>query len=157
MLFNPGFLGTSAPLYMDAVTIYFAIFPILMAYTIYLAIKKRYKEHFISQAILLVVTVSIVIVFEIGLRISGGFIEYAKYSDVSRTFMVSFLIIHIVIAVIALISWVYLFITSVKLYKNKQLEHIKNSNHRKLGKLVFLGLTISSFMGVCIYLFLFLF
>lgn len=157
MLFNPGFLGTSAPLYMDAVTIYFTIFPILMAYTIYLAIKKRYKEHFISQAILLVVTVSIVIVFEIGLRISGGFIEYAKYSDVSRTFMVSFLIIHIVIAVIALISWVYLFITSVKLYKNKQLEQIKSSNHRKLGKLVFLGLTISSFMGVCIYLFLFLF
>ncbi|APW65473.1 hypothetical protein LPB137_06240 [Poseidonibacter parvus] len=71
--------------------------------------------------------------------------------------MLSFLIIHIIIAIIALISWVYLFITFIKLYRNKQLEQIKSSNHKKLGKLIFLGLTISSLMGVCIYLFLFLF
>ena len=32
-----------------------------------------------------------------------------------------------------------------------------NTNHKKIGKLVFLGMTISSLMGVCIYLFLFLF
>ncbi|WP_122893129.1 DUF420 domain-containing protein [Arcobacter peruensis] len=157
MLFNQGFLGTAAPFYIDFVTIYFAVFPLLMAFTIYLAVKRKYKEHFISQAFLLSITITIIIVFEIGLRISGGFLEYSKASNISYTFMLSFLIIHIIIAIIALISWVYLFITFIKLYRNKQLEQIKSSNHKKLGKLIFLGLTISSLMGVCIYLFLFLF
>ena len=157
MLFSSGFLGTKAPFYIDFVTIYFAIFPLLMAFTIFLAVKKKYKEHFISQAILLIVTIVIVVVFEIGLRISGGFAEYVKESDLSYIFMLSFLIIHIIIAIIALIVWVYSFITSYKLYRKNKLEKIKNSNHKKLGKLIFLGLTISSFMGVCIYIFLFLF
>lgn len=157
MLFSAGFLGTSAPFYIDFVTIYFTIFPLLMAFTIFLAIKKKYKEHFISQAILLVITIIIIIIFEIGLRISGGFLEYAKTSGVSYDFMLVFLIIHIIIAIIALMTWIYLFISSVVAYKRDSLSTIINSNHKQLGKLVFLGMTISSFMGVCIYLFLFLF
>jgi len=157
MYFSSGFLGTSAPFYMDAVTVYFAIFPILMAYTIYLAIKKRYKEHFVSQGILLVFTITLIVIFEIGLRITGGFLEYIKGNELSYTFVLSFLIIHIIIAIISVITWVYLFITSLKLYKKNQLEEIKKSNHKKLGKLIFLGMTISSFMGVCIYIFLFTF
>jgi putative membrane protein len=157
MLFSPGFLGTSAPFYIDFVTVYFTIFPLLMAFTIFLAIKKRYKEHFISQAILLTITIVITIIFEIGLRISGGFLEYAKESDVSFNFMLTFLSIHIVIAVLALIGWVYLFISSLTNYRQNKLEVIKNSNHKKLGKLIFFSLTLSSLMGVFIYLFLFLF
>lgn len=157
MLFDSGFLRTSAPFYMDFVTIYFLFFPVLMAFTIYLAVKKKYKEHFISQGVLLIITIAIILVFEIGLRISGGFIEYSKESGFSYTFMLIFLIIHILIAIIALIAWVYLFITSLKLYRKNQLKEIKNSNHKKMGKLIFLGLTISSLMGVCIYIFLFVF
>ena len=157
MLFSPGFLGTSAPFYMDLVTIFFILFPILMAFSVLLAIKRKYKQHFISQAVLLVVTSIIVVIFEIGLRISGGFTEYAKGSDVSYDFMLIFLTIHIVLAVISLMAWVYLFFISYKDYKKNLLHIIKGSNHKQMGELVFLGLSISSLMGVCIYLFLFLF
>lgn len=157
MLFNPGFLGTPAPLYMDFVTIYFAIFPILMAFSVFLAIKRRFKQHFISQAILLLITITITTIFEIGLRISGGFLEYSKQSDVSYDFMLTFLVIHIVIAVISLIAWIYLFVTSYIAYKANNIDTIINSNHKKMGKLIFLGLSISSLMGVFIYLFLFIF
>jgi len=157
MLFNSGFLGTSAPFYIDFVTVYFTIFPLLMGFTIFLAIKKRYKEHFISQAILLVITIVITIIFEIGLRISGGFLEYAKESDLSFNFMLTFLSIHIFIAVVALIGWVYLFISSLTNYRQNRFETIKNSNHKQIGKLVFFSMTLSSLMGIFIYLFLFLF
>ena len=157
MLFSSGFLGTSAPFYIDLVTVYFTLFPLLMAFTILLAIKKRYKEHFISQAILLAITVLIIIIFEIGLRISGGFLEYAKESGVSYNFMLVFLSIHIIIAVIALIAWVYLFISSFISYKENSMKIIKHTNHKQMGKLVFFTMTLSALMGVCIYLFLFLF
>ena len=157
MLFEPGFLGTSAPFYMDFITIFFTVFPLLMGFSVFLAIKRKYKHHFISQAVLLAVTSIIIIIFEIGLRISGGFTEYAKGSDISYNFMLVFLTIHIVIAVISLMAWIYLFFSSFKAYKANNINTIINSNHKQIGELVFFGLSISALMGVCIYLFLFLF
>jgi putative membrane protein len=154
MFHSEGFLGTSAPFYLDLATTYFAILPFLLAFSIYFAVKKEYKKHFISQAIILGITLTIVIIFEIGVRISGGFLEYSKYSNISFDFMLVFLGIHIQIAIIAVAGWLFLFISSYKDYKNNKLDVIK---HKKIGKAIFTALTISSIMGVCIYLFLFVF
>ncbi len=149
-----GFLGTTAPFYLDLATIYFAILPFLLAFSIYFAVKKEYKKHFISQAIILGVTLTIVVIFEIGVRVSGGFLEYSKYSNVSLDFMLIFLIVHILIAIAAVGGWLFLFISSYKDYKNNTFNAQK---HRKIGKAIFIALTISSVMGVCIYAFLFVF
>ena len=154
MFFEKGFLGTSAPFYLDLATIYFAILPFLLAFSIYFAVKKEYKKHFISQAIILGITLSIVVIFEIGVRISGGFLEYSKYSNVSFDFMLVFLTIHILIAIAAIGGWLFLFISSYKDYKNNSFDGKK---HRKIGKAIFVALTISSIMGICIYTFLFVF
>ena len=154
MLFSTGFLGTSAPFYLDLVTVYFAILPFLLAFSIYFAVKKEYKKHFISQAIILGTTLTIVVVFEIGIRISGGFLEYSKYSNISFDFMLVFLSVHILIAIAAVGGWLFLFISSYKDYKNNTFDGKK---HRKIGKAIFVALTISSIMGICIYTFLFVF
>jgi len=154
MLFSNGFLGTTAPFYLDLATVYFAILPFLLAFSIFLAVKKRYKQHFISQAIILGTTLIIVVIFEIGVRISGGFLEYSKYSNVSFDFMLVFLIIHILIAIAAVGGWIFLFISSYKAYKNNSLD---GNKHKKIGKAIFTALTISSIMGIFIYLFLFVF
>jgi putative membrane protein len=152
MLFSKGFLGTTAPFYLDLATVYFAILPFLLAFSIYFAIKKEYKKHFISQAIILSITLVIVVIFEIGIRISGGFLEYSKYSNISYDFMLVFLIIHIIIAIAAMGGWLFLFISSYKQYKNNTLN---GTQHKKIGKAIFTALTISSIMGVFMYLFLF--
>jgi putative membrane protein len=154
MLFTEGFLGTTAPFYLDLATVYFAVLPFLLAFSIYFAIKKEYKKHFISQAIILATTLLIVVMFEIGIRISGGFLEYSKYSNISYDFMLVFLTIHILIAIAAVGGWLFLFISSYKDYKNKSLDGKK---HKKIGKAIFTALTISSIMGICMYLFLFVF
>ncbi|MDZ7818578.1 MAG: DUF420 domain-containing protein [Aliarcobacter sp.] len=153
MLFSKGFLGTTAPFYLDLATVYFAILPFLLAFSIFFAVKKEYKKHFISQAVILSVTLLIVVIFEIGIRISGGFIEYSKSSNISYDFMLVFLIIHILIAIAAVGGWLFLFISSYKDYKNNKLDGKK---HKKIGKAIFTALTISSIMGVCIYFFLFI-
>jgi putative membrane protein len=140
---------------MDLITIYFALLPFLLALSIYYAVKKDYKKHFSSQAIILGVTLFVVIIFEIGIRVSGGFIEYSKDTDISYTFMLTFLIIHIIIAIASIAGWLYLFITSYIAYKKDKFKTIQSSKHKKIGKAIFLSLTISSIMGVCIYIFLF--
>lgn len=154
MVFEKGFLGTNAPIYLDITTIYFAILPFLLAFSIYFAIKKEYEKHFFSQAIILGLTLIIVVIFEICIRISGGFLEYSKYSNISFDFMLVFLTIHILIAIAAVGGWLFLFISSYKDYKNHLLDGKK---HKKIGKAIFTALTISSIMGVFIYLFLFVF
>lgn len=154
-MFNyQGFLGTNAPFYLDLATVYFAILPFLLAFSIYLAIKRKYKKHFISQAIILSFTLLIVVIFEIGIRISGGFLEYSKYSNLSFDFMLVFLIVHILIAIAAVGGWLFLFISSYKAYKSNSLN---GGKHKKIGKWIFTALTISCIMGVFIYLFLFVF
>ena len=97
------------------------------------------------------------IIFEIGLRVSGGFLEYSKDTNISYTFMLVFLIIHIIIAIASISGCLYLFITSYVTYKKYKFKTIQSSKHKKIGKAIFFSLTISSIMGVCIYLFLFAF
>lgn len=154
MLFKEGFLGTTAPFYLDLATLYFAILPFLLAYSIYFAIKKKFIKHFVSQGVILASSLVIIVIFEIGIRISGGFMHYSKTSNISYDFMLVFLIIHIIIAIAAISGWLYLFISSYKQYKSNTLNTMQ---HKKMGKAIFMALTISSIMGIFIYLFLFVF
>lgn len=155
-LLQQGFLNTKAPFFLDFITIYFAILPLLLAISILFAVKKQYKTHFISQSIILFFTLVLIIIFEIGVRITGGFIEFSKdVTTFSYSFLLTFLIIHIIIALFAVAGWLYLYIYSYKLYKNKDIESIKRTKHKKIGKWIFLSLSVSSYMGVALYYFLF--
>ncbi len=154
MLFEPGFLGTRAAFYMDLVTLYFAILPFLLAFSIRQAVIGKISLHYKSQMVILLLTIVMVLIFEIGVRISGGFIEYVKLSPVSYDFLVLFLIIHILVAFLAVSGWIYLIITSYKTYQREgKAGMIK---HRKMGKWTFASLTLTSVMGCSIYVFLFL-
>lgn len=157
MFTTQGFLGTKALLFMDIVTIYFALLPFLLVYSISFAIKKNYKKHFISQSIILGLTLVLVLVFEIGVRLTGGFMEYAKESSLSYDFLLYFLIVHIIIAIFAVAGWLYLYISSYKEYKLNGYANFSNTKHKKIAKAIFASLTLTSIMGVCIYIFLFIF
>lgn len=153
MFFEPGFLGTKALMYMDIVTLYFAVLPFLLAFSIYQAVRGNIRFHYQSQFLILAVTIIMVLIFEIGVRFTGGFAEYSKQSPISYDFLLLFLIIHILIALMAVGGWIYLIISSYKSYQNNILEN--SSKHRKIGKWIFAALTLTSIMGCLIYLFLF--
>lgn len=153
MFFEPGFLGTRALMYMDIVTLYFAILPFLLAFSIYQAIRGNIKLHYQSQFIILAITIVMVLIFEIGVRLTGGFVEYAKQSPLSYDFLLLFLVVHIFIALMAVGGWIYLIISTYKSYQNGIVEH--SEKHRKMGRWIFSALTLTSIMGCSIYLFLF--
>jgi putative membrane protein len=154
MFFEPGFLGTRAAFYMDIVTIYFAILPFLLGLSIRQAIIGNLVLHYRSQIAILGLTVVMVILFEVGVRIEGGFVEYVKMSPVSYDFLLLFLAVHIFIALMAVGGWVYLIIASYRTYLQGGKEAM--GKHRKMGKWIFAALTLTSVMGCSIYLFLFL-
>ena len=150
-------LGTNAPLYMDIMTIYVVFLPFLLLISIFFAVKQKYKTHFISQAIILSISLCVILYFEVMTRLENKFLVYVEQSSFSFGFLLTFLVIHIIIATASLAGWVYLFIVSYKAYRKNELDKLRGSNHKKIGKAIFLTLTISSIMGVCMYLFLFVF
>jgi putative membrane protein len=153
-MFGSGFLGTSAPFYMDFITVYFAILPVLMFLSITFAMKKKYEKHFMSQLVLFGVTLVVVVIFEVGVRVSDGFVEFMKNAHVSYGFMITFLIVHVSIALASVVLWSALLYGAVKSYKLEN--NGVSASHKKVGKLVFLGITMASYMGVGVYYLLFL-
>lgn len=157
MFTQVGFLGTKALVFMDIITIYFGILPFLLLFSIRYAVKKMYKKHFVSQSIILAFTLCVVLIFEVGVRFSGGFLQYAKYSSLPFDFLLIFLIVHILVALAAIAGWLYLYISSYRIYKDKNMETVKITKHKKIGKAIFAAITLTSMMGIAIYIFLFVF
>jgi len=154
-MFATGFLGTQAPLYMDVITLYFALLPFMLGVGIFYAIKGNQDLHYKIQLGTFILTLLVVVIFEVGVRLSGGFSEFMQDSNANHFWMVIFLIIHIFIAIVSVIVWSALIYGAVKHYK---LDHeYLPVYHKKIGKLVFLGLSATSIMGVMIYFFLFIY
>ncbi len=152
-MFEVGFLGTSAPLYMDMITVYFALLPFLMGVAIVMAVQRRYKLHYIMQLWIYIVSIVFVVIFEIGIRMSGGFNAFIEGSITDYDGMTTFLIVHIVIAIISVILWSKLIYSATKEYKRRDNKPI--TSNKKLGKIIYAGMSITSAMGVSIYYFLF--
>ncbi len=154
-MFEAGFLGTKALMYMDIITIYFGLLPFLMASAIYMAIKKRYKLHYKMQLSIFALTLIIVIIFEVGVRISGGFSAFMEESNASYTYMLMFLVIHVLGAILSVVLYSILIYSSTQQYIFKKEPFA--SNHKRMGQVVFFGMTITSIMGILIYYFLFMY
>lgn len=154
-MFAEGFLGTQAPLFMDVVTLYFAILPFLMGTAIFLAVKKMYELHYKLNMATFVLTLVVVVIFELGVRISGGFNAFMQDSSLSYGGVLTFLVIHILIALASVVLWSVLIFSAFREYKYNAAPII--TAHKKVGQLVYAGMSVSSLMGVIIYYLLFIY
>lgn len=145
------------PLHMNVMVIFFSILPFIVLVSIHYAKNKKYKLHLISQGFVLILTVLVLLFFEVMIRIDGGFFEFAKQSSMSHDFLIKYLFFHIALSLIAAFLWIRLFINSMIMYRAGKLESLKNSNHRRNGKITFLFLLLSCVTGIFLYLFLFIF
>jgi len=152
-MFEAGFFGTNAPMYMDIITLYFTLLPFLMGSAIYMAIKKRYKLHKRMQTAIYIATLLIVALFEVGVRFSGGFDFFMKHSSADYTYMIIFLIVHIIIAIVSVVLYSVLIYNALK-ESNIGVEYL---SHKKLGIIVYAGMSVTSIMGALIYYYLFVY
>ncbi len=156
-MFKPGFLGTSAPFFMDMVTLIVAILPLLVYGAIILARKKMYLLHALVQNFLFIFTMVVIAYFELGVRVGGGFDAFMRGSNVSYTYTLVVLIVHILIAMLMLYYWSVTLITGNVHFKKGYIPGIYSKRHKMMAIKTFLGIIFTSFTGIWVYLLLFVF
>ncbi len=150
-MLQTGFLTATAPLFLDLCTLYYFVLPFLLFASIRFAIKHEYKKHITSQIFIFTVTMIVIVIFETGIRMNGGFVGLIKQSTLPYAPMMYFMVVHIIIAFTSLCMWTYLISSSyVSFKKNALIKH-----HVILGRLTFIGIASSCIMGVVIYYLIF--
>ena len=157
-MFQPGFLGTKAPFFMDFVTMIVAFLPLLVGIAIMFARKKNYTLHAVSQMAIFTVSVVVVGYFEYGVRLGGGYEAFVQHTGVSHNYLFAVLVLHILISVLTLGIWSS---TLFKAYKASKrggiLPGVDSYVHKRAGLRTFLGIVLTSLTGIWVYLLLFVF
>jgi len=156
-MFQAGFLGTRAPYFMDIVTIIVALLPLIVYGSVLFAKKRQFKMHMLTQNIIYIFSVIVVAYFEIGVRVGGGFDAFIHETEVSYSYALLVLIVHIIIAITTLIFWTQTIIYANYNYIKKELPGKHSINHRLLALKSTLGIIFTSFTGVWVYLLLFVY
>jgi putative membrane protein len=156
-LFQTGFLGTRAPLFMDIVSVIVALLPFLIFGAIRLAKNEKYKAHESVQKLLFVVTVIVVAFFEFGVRVAGGYKNLMEGSSVEHTYFIYVLIFHIMIAVVTLVLWMMTLYAARGYKREKTLPGLHSNAHKKEGKRTFIGIILTMLTGGWVYALLFVF
>ena len=155
-MFEAGFLGTRAPIFMDIIVIIVGLLPFLIAFTIWFAINKMYGLHRFFQTILFVVTIVALVYFKYGMYMAGGFDVYIKGSSIDSTIAFYFLVFHIVIASITLIMWFATMKFASGDNRRKALPGLYSNSHKKSGKRLAFAILLTSITGVIVYWMLFI-
>jgi len=156
-MFQSGFLGTRAPFFMDFVMIIVALLPLLVMGAISMAKVKAYRLHAIVQNIIFIISVIVVGYFEYGVRAGGGFETFIEESHASHSYSLYVLIFHIVVATLSLVIWIKTLWSARGATKSSNLPGSHSQNHKKIGKLTFLGICLTSFTGIWVYILLFVY
>lgn len=156
-MFQPGFLGTKAPFFMDFVTLIVAFLPFLVGVAISFAKHKKYDLHAKVQMFILVVSVVVVGYFEYGVRLGGGYETFVQNTHVSHNYLFAVLILHIFIAVLTLGIWVNTIWHALSDSRQGGLPGNYSKIHKKAGIRTFVGIVLTSLTGIWVYLLLFMF
>ena len=148
-MFEAGFFGTRAPLFMDLVTLIVSLLPFLVATAIYFARKKHYSVHSYFQIIIFAFSVIVLSYFEYGVRVGGGFAAFMQESGVSYSYALIVLVLHIIISVITVLLW------GTAIFRAKKL--LQLGLHRKMGLLTFGGVVLTSLTGIWVYFLMFVY
>lgn len=157
-MFESGFLGTKAPLFMDFVVIIVTLLPLLVLGAIAFARRGLFKTHALLQTVIFMASVIVVGYFEYGVRIGGGFKLFAAQSSVDHTFLSTVLAVHIIIATVTFILWCYVVYMAIKEYRKNRLPGAgASSRHKVWGKRLYVGIVLTSLTGLLVYVLLFIF
>jgi len=156
-MFQPGFLGTKAPFFMDFVTIIVALLPLLVGVAISFAKNRKYNLHGITQILIFVVSILVVGYFEYGVRLNGGYEAFVQNTHVSHDYLFVVLMIHIVISVLTLGIWASTLFRARSDSSQGGLPGKYSASHKKAGIRTFIGISLTSLTGIWVYLLLFVF
>jgi len=156
-MFQPGFLGTKAPFFMDFVTLIVALLPLLVGVAISFARNRKYTLHARVQMAILIVSVIVVGYFEYGVRLGGGYETFVQNTHVSHDYLFIVLMVHIAISVFTLGIWGSTIWRALSDSRQGGLPGNYSKVHKKAGIRTFIGIVLTSLTGIWVYLLLFVY
>ncbi len=151
-MFQEGFFGIGAPFFMDVVIVIVALLPFLVFGGIWLASQGKYSTHKFAQIFIFLVSVVVIGYFEYGVRIGGGFELSAQKSNLPYWFLLSFLIIHIAIAVVTVVYWVRVLNFAFNSNYHFRPTGFRVTKHAKMGQKLSRYIVLTSITGIMVYL-----
>ncbi|RUM68236.1 MAG: hypothetical protein DSZ07_06970 [Sulfurovum sp.] len=138
-LLDIGFLGTSAPYFMDIILVYLLSLPILMTFSILLVGNRKYGLHRFTQTLLFLLTVFVLFIF-----------NYEIYIVVEKE-LFYLLLIELFFSIVILIMWLRVILFAVDDRRRKGLPGLYSSSHKKSGKRIFLVMLFMIFINTYLY------
>jgi putative membrane protein len=150
-LIAPGFLGTRADLVVDVTLLGVTLSPFILWHSFKSARLGNRERHRKIQTILFLVLASVVVWFEVDVRITSATKPFVVPSPwVNNLWFDCFLAVHISVAVATFTAWLVLGIRSYQAYQ-KTLPGTFSVNHKRFGQWIFFGLIYTAMSGSIIY------
>jgi len=156
MLTKVGFLDTGAPLYLDLIVSFLALLPFIIIFAILSAAKGSLRTHKFIQTLFFFLTLLTLTIFSYFIHYQDGFTLLLQKNIIDSTQVNILLFIHITIAFITLILWMFTLIYALQDRRRRALPGVYSGSHRKSGKRVFLGIFLTSLSSIGIYWMLFM-
>ena len=153
-----GFLGTRGDILIDIVMVSL----LLILPSLYIswkqARKKRFKTHKKIQIYLSSVLAVVVILFELDIRLAGGFAELCKESMYSNTALLDGSVyIHMLFSILTVLVWIGNIYFALKRFDTPPKPNPFGRTHRFWGRLGMILMSLTCVTGLEVYIIGFIF
>lgn len=150
-----GFLGSRASLGTDLVFVaLFAVIP-LLAWSVQLARRKRYRWHKRAQLVIAAALLVAIVVFEVDMRLVSGWKPRAVASPWWPDGVWTVLSVHLVFAISTVVLWVWVIWEALRRFPTPPEPADHSRRHRLMGRLAAADLVLTSLTGWIFYWFAF--
>jgi putative membrane protein len=151
-MFGPGFFHTRADLAMDIVMVSLVVIVPLLYASYRSAQKKQHARHRMLQVSLVILLFVAVSVFEVDLRLAGGFHQLVRESAFADTRVMALsLFIHLACSVSTAVLWITLTALSLKRMPIPFFSSSFAQSHRRLGRVGMIGMILTAVTGIELY------
>ena len=148
-----GFLGTPASLMLDVVVCSLVLVLPVLAWGLWEArIRRNFALHKRIQVGLTLVLLVVVVLFEIDLRLQGGFWELAKNSPYAGTaFLRNLLTVHLCFSISTVFIWGATFIAALRAFPNPPAPGAFSAKHKLMAWLSVADMVGTVATGLMVY------
>lgn len=148
-----GFLGTRASLMLDVIVCSLVLVVPTILYSLYLVrYRKNYELHRKIQIALVSVLVLVVILFEVDMRLQGGFWELAKDSSyVDTVFLRNLLYVHLFFSISNAVLWPVTLLTAIKYFPRPASPAAFSPKHKLLARVAVADMAATVVTGLMVY------
>ena len=148
-----GFLGTRADILVDIVVVSLAVILPLLGLALWWVQRGEYRRHRNLMVTLGATLAIVVTLFEIDIRLAGGFFVLAAESSYAGTALLTASVyIHLVLAVSTALLWAVLIVTSLRRFPSPPEPGEYSMSHKRLGRLGMVGMALTGVTGLELYL-----